>query len=193
MSKNTIRLGETCVNKQNLKMTIIRYNNSCDIDVEFEDGYVAYHKQYASFKKGSIKNHHYNPFIGKLYNLNCGATAKVIQYRTYGDVDVQILETNEIIYNSSLCHITKGKLRPYYYPTLCGVGYIGEAGKSNVVHKLKSYSVWVNMIRRCYSEEYKEKHVTYKNVTCCDEWLNYTNFKKWYDANYYEIKGEKCT
>ena len=32
------RLGETNVNHQGLKMTIIKYNGSDDVAVEFEDG-----------------------------------------------------------------------------------------------------------------------------------------------------------
>ena len=47
------------------------------------------------------------------------------------------------------------------------------------------------MLKRCYSGEYQKKEPTYKDCTVCKEWLNYSNFKKWYDDNYYEIDGEQ--
>ena len=46
------------------------------------------------------------------------------------------------------------------------------------------------MLERCYSEEYHKKEPSYIGVTCCEEWLNYSNFKLWYDENYYEIENQ---
>ena len=40
------RVGESTINNQGLKMTIIKYNKSNDIDVEFEDGYISRNKKY---------------------------------------------------------------------------------------------------------------------------------------------------
>ena len=41
------------------------------------------------------------------------------------------------------------------------------------------YNRWKNMIARCYS---KTKHTTYKDVTCCEEWLTFSNFKSWMET-----------
>lgn len=49
------RIGETSINKKGLKMTIIAYRGIKDIDVQFEDDTISYHKQYDAFKKGKIK------------------------------------------------------------------------------------------------------------------------------------------
>lgn len=49
-----------------------------------------------------------------------------------------------------------------------------------------AYSVWRSMLKRCYSNKCKEKHPTYEDVTCCDEWLLFTNFAKWFKDNYIE-------
>ena len=54
--KNINRVGETNINSQGLKMTIIKYNKNSDIDVEFEDGYISKNKRYDSFLKGMIEN-----------------------------------------------------------------------------------------------------------------------------------------
>ena len=47
------------------------------------------------------------------------------------------------------------------------------------------------MLKRCYSDECQKKHPTYKDCTVCEEWHNYSDFKEWFDNNYYEIEGER--
>lgn len=47
-----------------------------------------------------------------------------------------------------------------------------------------AFSHWKGMLRRCYSEEYAP---SYKGCEVCDEWLLFSNFKRWFDDNY--IKG----
>lgn len=53
------RTGEKSVTTNEQTMTIIKYRNNQDIDVQFEDGTIVKHKQYISFKKGNIKNPNY--------------------------------------------------------------------------------------------------------------------------------------
>ena len=50
------RTGEVNYNNQGEKMTIIAYRKAIDIDIQFEDGSVAYNKCYGNFKKGLIKH-----------------------------------------------------------------------------------------------------------------------------------------
>lgn len=49
---------------------------------------------------------------------------------------------------------------------------------------LKFYNVWTDMLQRCYSKKYQDKHPTYRGCSVCDEWLLLSNFKIWFDANY---------
>lgn len=49
---------------------------------------------------------------------------------------------------------------------------------------IKSYQIWQDILRRCYSEKYKNKNPTYMGTSMCKEWLLFSNFKKWFDANY---------
>ena len=48
----------------------------------------------------------------------------------------------------------------------------------------KVYEVWNTMIARCFSEKEKLRLPTYRNVTCCEEWKKFSNFKRWFDENY---------
>lgn len=79
-------------------------------------------------------------------------------------------------------------------PTVFGVATCDLRG----VRGTKSYSHWKNMLSRCYSNYHS--HVAYEACSVCDEWLLYSNFKRWFDENYKEgyqldkdilVKGNK--
>lgn len=42
------------------------------------------------------------------------------------------------------------------------------------------YSRWRNMIVRCYSEDLKSKHITYKDCRASENFLKYSYFRDWY-------------
>ena len=65
-------------------------------------------------------------------------------------------------------------------PIMCGIGYRG----SEVVDcQSESYLKWHDMMNRCYNEKFLEKNPQYRGCAVCEEWLNYSNFKVWYDKN----------
>ena len=69
---------------------------------------------------------------------------------------------------------------------ICGVG-ITDSNTYENRKKLRSYNVWRCILQRCYNQ----KNISYKwygakGVKVCDEWLYYSNFKKWYNDNYIE-------
>lgn len=47
------------------------------------------------------------------------------------------------------------------------------------------YKAWEGMLRRCYSDKYLKKQPTYAGCSVCDEWLIFSNFKKWMQAQDY--------
>lgn len=65
-------------------------------------------------------------------------------------------------------------------PIMCGIGY---RGCNDVDCTSESYLRWHDMINRCYNEKFLENHPEYVGCTVCAEWLNYSNFKVWYDKN----------
>lgn len=77
--------------------------------------------------------------------------------------------------------MSKSKIRLIY-----NIGINDYTDKIYVNNKLiKSYETWRHMIRRCYHEKDK-RYSNYggKGVTVCEEWLYFSNFKKWFDENY---------
>lgn len=71
-------------------------------------------------------------------------------------------------------------------PTMCGIGYHGS---EDIDYSSESYLRWHDMIHRCYNVKFHMSHPEYADCTVCEEWLNYSNFKVWFDQN--KIAGMK--
>lgn len=54
------------------------------------------------------------------------------------------------------------------------------------VFETKDYKIWRNMLERCYCEKTQKKYPTYIGCYVCDDWLLFSNFKKWFSENYIE-------
>ena len=89
MAAKIDRLGETKMMNCGMKATIVRYGNSKDIDVRFEDGTIAKCKGYKEFKKGGIANPNFNPRLSETRGMNCGMEATIIRYNTAKDIDIR--------------------------------------------------------------------------------------------------------
>ena len=50
------------------------------------------------------------------------------------------------------------------------------------------YQTWKSMLKRCYSEKYHQEYPTYKGCSVCDEWLIFSNFKRWMEQQDWEGK-----
>ena len=47
-----------------------------------------------------------------------------------------------------------------------------------------AYQLWYAMLGRCYANSVIN-NASYAGVTCCSEWLTFSNFLFWYNSNYY--------
>lgn len=65
-------------------------------------------------------------------------------------------------------------------PSVYGVGVndvgfiVGIGGKP-----VWQYDLWKGMLRRCFDRKYNQVFPTYKDVTCCEEWLSFGCFLEW--------------
>lgn len=62
------------------------------------------------------------------------------------------------------------------------------------------YQKWFDMLKRCYSKKYQDKHPSYIGCRVCDDWLSFSKFKQWMKQQDWEnndldkdliIKGNK--
>lgn len=76
-----------------------------------------------------------------------------------------------------------------YHRGLCGIGY---SGCDDVDNTSTSYYKWKNMIQRCYDKNVHKKYKPeYKDKSVCEEWLNYSNFRSWFDEHYVSCKNNQ--
>ena len=68
------------------------------------------------------------------------------------------------------------------------LGYVDGKRKRKEVWRCPFYMTWVNMLVRGYSEKLKLKYHTYKDCTVCEDWLRFSNFKSWMEAQDWEGK-----
>lgn len=60
--------------------------------------------------------------------------------------------------------------------------------KQKRVWECPYYRVWASMIMRCYSIKYQEKYPTYRGCSVSEEWLRFSNFRRWMEKQDWEGK-----
>lgn len=48
--------------------------------------------------------------------------------------------------------------------------------------KCEYYARWHNMLQRCYDTKWLARYKTYEGCVVCDEWLTFSNFKRWMEV-----------
>lgn len=131
-----------------------------------------------------------NSRINEINYNNYGSRIKIIEYINSKNVLIEF--DNGYKAKCEYGNFKKGSIKSPYCKSVYKKGYIGE-GKYLTWEKNEhtiQYKIWFQMLRRCYSEKALIKNPTYKECSVCDEWLNFQNFAKWFDENYYKIYDE---
>lgn len=128
--------------------------------------------------------------INKVHHTKNNGDLIVINYLNANAVMVKFLDTGFEVVTSSR-QIKSGDIKDKIKPSAYGVGFIGNGKYKPTMNRIatKAYTVWRDMIRRCYSEKSLKKCPTYNNVSVCDEWHNFQNFAEWFSVNY--IQGHE--
>ena len=76
---------------------------------------------------------------------------------------------------------------------LYGIGVNDSTYKTSIKLNGKNrycpcYVKWTHMLERCYSNNLKIRRPSYIDVTVCDEWLLFSDFKKWMELQEHEHK-----
>ena len=118
--------------------------------------------------------------LGSIRKNNKGELMKVIEYNSYSDVVVEFQDEYKERVHTAWNNFIKGGVKNPYCKSIYDVGYIGKKYEvsKNGIH-FKEYDAWHSMMQRCYDKKYKNKNITYQDVTCCEEWLLYENFYEW--------------
>lgn len=130
-----------------------------------------------------------NEMLGKEYLTNSSGKCFVIGYKNNRSVVVAFYEPFYIT-TCELGDLKKGKVKNHLKPSLYGVGYVGVGEYSS--NNKRAFGLWVSMLKRGYSEDFKNLCPTYKDVKVCDEWLCFQNFAEWCEGQkFFEAKDDK--
>ena len=143
--------------------------------------------QYAAVKSGFVKMEGYEKLYGKdkvgeKHLTNEGFQIEVVAPGTKrSHVIIEFKEPKKYREEVQYCTVKLGTIRNVYKKTGFNVGYIGE-GKYQTT--IKAYTVWRNILMRCYDEQNKYfKKYGGVGIKVCEEWLCYQTFAKWYEEN----------
>lgn len=123
---------------------------------------------------------------------NFGSEMVIVKYRNIKNIDVYFPQYNWIAKNRQYGEFKIGNIKCPYEKRVFGVGYIGE-GKYKASENRKRtrvYDTWNNMLQRCYDEKLHERQPTYIDCEASENFLNFQNFGKWDEENFYQIEGE---
>ena len=117
--------------------------------------------------------------VGKVCKSKSSGDFKVLKYNDNRNVEIQFLKTGfEMV--ARLDHIKSGEVKDPHSPSVCGVGIVGikyPISEGGVL--TKEYTLWCNMLKRCYSDAYKKKQPTYIDCEVSDKFKSYEYFYEW--------------
>ena len=121
----------------------------------------------------------YKGCVGKVCkSLNSG-DFKILKYNNNRNVEIQFLRTG---YKTSvhLVQVKNGSVKDPYLPSVYGVGITGTKYPSTVNGVLtKEYTLWCDMLKRCYSDFSKKRNPTYEGCGVSENFTSYEYFYDW--------------
>lgn len=190
------KLGTIKEMKCGIKGTIIwASEDGKKVNIEFENGVIMKNRNLSSFLSGGLNPK--KPRLemckeGDVFISNQGCIFVV--KNVFNSMKILIEFQDEYKYQKLVTHndIKKRSIFNPYNNIVYNIGYLGmERPKKTSDTYIKCYNSWHGMMERCYSEKTKLRQPRYRECTSSVDWLNYSNFKKWFDKNYYEVGKER--
>lgn len=109
-----------------------------------------------------------------------GTIMKIVSYNNANDIVVEFQDKYHAKVHTTYQSFSSCKTLNPYYPSKLGVGIVGNKYATSINGKsIKEYRTWSGVLERSFDEKIKEKNLTYKDATCCNEWIYYENFYEW--------------
>ena len=121
----------------------------------------------------------YKDCVGKVCVSKSSGDFKILKYNDNRNVVIQFSKTG---YETSveLVQVKRGNVKDPYSPSVYGVGVLGTKYLSTINGvRTKEYNLWCSMLKRCYSDTYKNKNPTYIDCKVSDGFLYYEYFYEW--------------
>ena len=121
----------------------------------------------------------YKDCVGKVCKSKSSGDFKILKYNDARNVEVQFLKTG---FETSvrLVQVKSGSVKDPYLPSVYGIGVLGTKYPSKVNGvKTKEYTLWCNMLKRCYSDAYRKRYQTYEDCEVSENFKSYEYFYEW--------------
>ena len=121
----------------------------------------------------------YKDCVGKICKSKSSGDFKIVKYSDSRNVEIQFINTGFETVTRLDC-IKSGGVKDLYSPSVFGVGILGTKYLASINGvQTKEYALWVNMLRRCYSDTYQKKKPTYEGCKVSDNFKSYEYFYEW--------------
>ena len=111
---------------------------------------------------------------------NQGCLMKIVEYNNSSDIVVEFQDKHRFRKKTTYANFKIGSIRNPYHPSVYGLGMTGYRYLTKINKRpTREYDIWMEMLKRSFVKTTKDRQPTYKNVSCCDEWLYYEKFYEW--------------
>ena len=117
-------------------------------------------------------------YVGKTFTSNKCGDFVVTDYKDYDNVTIKFIATGSVV-TTQLYHIKDGGIKDRLFPSVYGVGVLGDAEVSQNGVKLKEYKLWRALIGRCYNAKTKTRSPSYIGCSVSENFKYYPYFKEW--------------
>ena len=117
-------------------------------------------------------------YYGKIFISNDCGFYQIVLANNLDRMKAVFLDTNTEVWVSA-DQVDSGTVLDRYFPTVCGVGYLGDYSTLDEYgNTTKEYTAWRCMLERCYGNKELE---AYKYCIVSEEFHNASYFKDWYN------------
>ena len=117
--------------------------------------------------------------VGSVHSTNKYGDFIITKYVNASNVHIKFLNTGYETVTLNSC-ILSGEIRDRYFPSVHGVGIVGEeSSRDSNGNKLKEYFLWNHMLTGCYGKKAKLKLPSYEDCTASTNFKYFPYFKDW--------------
>jgi hypothetical protein len=180
-AKQSIFVDQRFQMKSGLWLKVIGYETGKKIKVRFDESGFECVVEGSQIRRANIEDVFTKyPCPGDVYEMNQNGKLEVLEYKGVQNVIVKFLDTGYTT-RTEACQLVRGTVKDLLLPRVHGVGFIG--GENHPAYNSEgavwAYSKWSGILERCYDPSSLQMYECYKDVTVCNEWLNYQNFAEW--------------
>ena len=129
-------------------------------------------------------------YVGKVFKTNTSGEVTVLEYVDSSNIEVVFTKTGNKQWTTASALKTgilkdSAAHKTHSYGVMDLPKSVGRKGNCD-----PSYHTWNGMLQRCYNENLRQRHITYKDCTVSESFKYFSKFKKWYDKQVgHDTKG----